>query len=314
MLVNNVGLAGRYRITKIKDGLITYKGKWFDNLITNAGLDGLLISDNNYRFIFDRCQLQLGAGQQTPAFSDVNLAQFVLWTRFYDHNSNKQEQGINKQERYYWNRAYIRMPAKKEPYQIAELGVKNSYGYYLLSRALIKDDAGNNTTIAVLAGEELEVVWELRLYYNPDYEKKGSFKLIKNNGSYDVINYHLKPIQIEGSNGFVIDNFTGTYYELMPNKTELLDVRASADSWCKSRLYANNYLTRKDYIPGTFRRELFLYVNTNFSYNEELAQGFNAIYLNLGNNCRYQILLDKTIKKTNEQKLTLNFSYSIGRK
>ena len=69
--MNNTGVVGKYK-------LVVHKGNpeeptqvvdWFDNLITNQGLDSLGFRGNGSNFYY----CKVGSGSTTPAVTDVGL-------------------------------------------------------------------------------------------------------------------------------------------------------------------------------------------------------------------------------------------------
>lgn len=147
------GVSGRYKFVAHKpDGTSRDLTDWFDNLITNVGLDRMGVGG-----FADKCRV--GTGSTAPVNSNTALeaqvgeADIHSATEGYDAATNL----------YGWRRVTYRFPAGTTTGNLSEVGVGWSGGA-LFSRALIKDGGGNPVTITVLADEMLDVVYELRMY------------------------------------------------------------------------------------------------------------------------------------------------------
>lgn len=158
------GVAGFYKIEAIR---VDPNGEeisrrvvadWFENLITNQGLDRLATNYANENFPY----CLVGSGATAPANGDTALVSPVASTSTQLSTSS----GAQPSAPYYgyWRRQY-RFGTGVAAGNLAEVGVGwGPSGNVLFSRALIKDSSGNPTTITVLADEILDVTYEVRNY------------------------------------------------------------------------------------------------------------------------------------------------------
>ncbi len=159
------GFSGRYQFIKHKadtDGNVIPGTDeivlpWFDNLITNAGLDflGSSTSDN---LLF----CQIGTGNTDPALTDTALATRVSGTSDAGLGGAS---GVSGDNTYLYRRVSRRFPAGTiHGVNLAEVGMAQTTSGTLFSRSLLKDALGATTTITLESDEVLDVVYELRCY------------------------------------------------------------------------------------------------------------------------------------------------------
>lgn len=155
----HVGIGGYFRLECVKDdGRSFWLTDWFHNNVTNAGLD--MIATNSSRY---NC-CQVGSGTAAPSNGDTTLQTFVAGT------SSDSSQGSTYQTATapYYTENYIRFDFAINQVigNISELGVgpSASTGTTLFSRELIRDAAGNPTTISIPSNSQLRVHYKLRNY------------------------------------------------------------------------------------------------------------------------------------------------------
>lgn len=150
----NVGLKARYRLHTEKRGKVTKSTGWFDNLITDAGLNNIGL----YNYWPMYCSV--GSSSATPRFTDTQLG-----SRIASIGSSDGRYGgfrVDSANRYAVFRWTYTFPAGTATGNIAEVGVgPQPNGLNISSRARILDSGGVPTTITVLSDEDLVVVWEL---------------------------------------------------------------------------------------------------------------------------------------------------------
>lgn len=170
-------LRGLYKLTvrDAKTGKVTKETPWFENLITNAGLDGIWGgTPTGFQYIFAACYV--GTGNTAPAYTDVTLTTFLASTN---------QLGTTPMSSW----VYVAAAGSVPPYwtstgqwtfgvgvatgTLSEVGIGNGNftppstgSYTLFSHALIVDGSGNPTTITVLSNEQLTVSYTLQLYWN----------------------------------------------------------------------------------------------------------------------------------------------------
>lgn len=147
------GVAGRYKFIAHKpDGSSRDLTDWFDNLITDGGLERMGTGGTT-----EKCRV--GSGNTTPNNTDTALVAQVAEADIYSYT----EGADTDTNLYAWRRIVYRFAVGAAAGNLSEVGVGWAGGA-LFSRALIKDGVGNPTTITVLSDEILDVVYELRMY------------------------------------------------------------------------------------------------------------------------------------------------------
>ena len=159
----SLGLRGRFKLEVINSrGEVTKKLDWFANLITDHGLDlfsGLAPGAERsqiFNGILDRCSV--GTSSTPPAVTDGALGAEVAGSTSVFASSSS----IDAPGRYLSFQVTYSFGVGAATGNLSELGIGSNVSH-LFSRALIKDGAGNPTTITVLADESLRVSYELRV-------------------------------------------------------------------------------------------------------------------------------------------------------
>lgn len=157
----NASVVGRYRmVIKKANGEIREDTGWFENLITNLGLNK--IADGPFPNVCSRCCV--GSGAATPLPTDVKLQSHVatkLGQLSLTHGN------VITEPIYGWSRSVFQFAEGAAAGTLAEVGVGwggNTTGIDLFSRARIKNSLGEEILLTVLSDEILEVTYELRLY------------------------------------------------------------------------------------------------------------------------------------------------------
>ena len=161
-------VSGRYKIEKgiESTGEKTYEGGWFNNLVTNNGLD-IMETTKTY---LQSCSV--GTSATTPLFTDTALGALKASTT----TAQAVSYGVSGTVPYYmYVRITYRFAAGVAAGNIAEVGVGTS-ATNLFSHALILNSSSSPTTITVLSDEYLDVTYELR-YYMPTTDVTGAFNL-----------------------------------------------------------------------------------------------------------------------------------------
>ena|SRR5690554_1080715 len=149
----NVSVSGEYRIQKYKKDILVGDTGWFDNLITNNGLDNLTLA-NQFA-----ASCHLGAGNTPPSFSDT-----ALQIPIKNIGRQSASASIDQANRYWIEENVYFFAAPGVNQNFSEIGITSSAGNPgLVSRALILDTFGNPTTLTQLADEDLVVTYRLKL-------------------------------------------------------------------------------------------------------------------------------------------------------
>lgn len=155
--INAGTVGGKFRMVAIKpDGTERILADWFDNLITDAGMDRMATGGAVMS------QAVVGSSNAAPTNSNVAMGTLVAMTGAVTAGV----QGNASSAPYFgWYRKTFRFAVGTAAGTLREVGVAWDYGSGgLFSRALIKDSAGDPTEVVVLADEVLDVTYELRLY------------------------------------------------------------------------------------------------------------------------------------------------------
>jgi hypothetical protein len=149
-----VGMQGRYKIEAIQpDGTTRLLADWFDNLITDIGMNRLGAGAS-----VQWCSV--GTGTTQPVQGDTGLQAPIAFTNTYTTSYAAQSSAP-----YYQTNTRIFTFAQGAVVgNISEVGVGwSGTNGTLFSRARIKDGGGVDTTITVTAIEQLSVTYQLRL-------------------------------------------------------------------------------------------------------------------------------------------------------
>lgn len=162
----NVGVAGKYKFEAFKqdangieiEGSRRVAADWFDNLITNAGMDGL--GTTYVTSLILACRV--GTGSTPAAVTDTALVSQLAATT----TINTVASGAASTAPYYgWLRRTFRFAAGIAAGNVSEVGIATTTtGGILFSRALIVDGGGTPITLTILSDELLDVVYEYRVY------------------------------------------------------------------------------------------------------------------------------------------------------
>lgn len=157
---------GRYRLSVCgADGQAKRETPWFDNLITDNGLD--LMYSGGY---LSACAV--GTSNAAPAVTDAQLGALLASTTNVSRSDGK---NIATSPYYLFQVATFEFGLGDVVGNVAEVGV-GSNATNLFSRALIEDSGGNPTTITVLSDEILRVEYELRVSI-PEVDTSGTFDI-----------------------------------------------------------------------------------------------------------------------------------------
>lgn len=173
-------VSGKYKaVVRGPDMAVRRETGWFDNIVTNAGIQMLLggasSTSGTESFNISCC---VGSGNATPTAGDTQLASFVAGSQNGAVISSGSTR--NSTTAPYYSRIEItwRFGMGAAAGNISEVGVANlganpNASTILFSRALIRDASGNPTTITILSDEYLDITYHLYIY--APAETTGSF-------------------------------------------------------------------------------------------------------------------------------------------
>lgn len=187
----SVGIEGRYKLVAHKaDGTSRVVADWFDNLVLDSGLERLGTGG-----VVGTCVV--GSDSTPPAVGQSSLFALVASTT----TQQSLERGTAVDNTYVYFRKTFRFAIGAAAGNLSEVGV--GWGSTtLFSRALIKDDLGNPTTITILADEVLDVIYEARLYPN-----LADQTFIVNISGVNYT-FTLRPVAVTGTNSIYSVSYT----------------------------------------------------------------------------------------------------------
>lgn len=159
-------LSGHFRLRKgvvMPDGSEKTTGGtgWFDNLITNRGMNAIGEQGQDASSLLAACQV--GTGSVTPTFADTTLSNLIATTTTVLSDTYSMVVGP---PRYGRRTIVFRFAQGAAAGNLTEVGIsyQRTANGLLYSRALIQDASGNPTVLTVLPTEFLDVEYETRLY------------------------------------------------------------------------------------------------------------------------------------------------------
>jgi len=304
MQLLNLGLKGKYCIHKVINpgSILEYKIpllSWFDNLITNAGLD-MFCSNTG----LSTCGYgHVGSSNTTPNVGDTQLGASLVSNGVSQYSNTVGNYGSPNYTKY-WRSVHRYLPGIGTG-NIAEVGIGTSTKTtpYLFSRALILDAYGTPTTITKLSDETLDVTYELQLQF-PISDFTGSFTLSGDKGA--SYTYTGRSSRISSSPGLS----GGAPYSLgIGPVLYVYNGSLGTITAYPSGSVTNKTATVNSYTPGSYTRT-YLISSTINEFN--LSGGISCIEIYTQNG-GFQFQLNSAIPKTSTDSFTLNFSLGISR-
>lgn len=298
----NAAVSGRFKFEAFKadkngneiEGTRRVLADWFDNLITNNGLNLIGSSVSGGYLLY----CQVGSGSTAPANGDTALVSRISGT----NTSTSTSSGNQSTEPYFcWRRRTYRFSAGQAAGNISEVGVGPATTGNLFSRALILDGDGDPTTITVLSDEVLDVTYELRVYPpTVDWEDTVSISGV----SYDLI-------------GRASEVTTGHWNISAGGSAMTASVPTAYNGTIGSitgspsgSFSAGTSVSTQSYSSGTHQKDA---IGSWGLSNGNLAGGITAIDIAFGFGM-YQFGIDPAIPKTSSTVLDLTFRISWARK
>lgn len=277
----------------------------FKNLIVDQGLNNAASTAINT--LVTRCKVGTSSG--IPTTSDTALGQQVgsytpVVTSTYNHSSGNPVW-------YTYGRYTYTFPVGSVNGALREIGFFDSSDN-MFSHALIKDGAGNPTTVTVLADEQLFVTYEVRKYPLAT-DQTGSFTLTIN-GTDTSFTYTARPALINtiisshywhGSHQLGVDTNTDNNiiaYLVAYESQELGTVTGTPTGTAVA-----GSGTIDTYIEDSFKSTL------NCVFDPAVANftnGIGSMVLNRG----FQVSFNPPIPKTSDRRLVLPLSIIYSRK
>lgn len=309
----HLGLEGRFKFVATKlDGSQRVLADWHENLILDAGLERLGTDG-----VWDRCYV--GAGNTAPAAGQTALVSPVASTT----NVTAIAGGTNTPTNTYcFARQTYRFAAGVAAGNLSEVGVGWATG--LFSRALIKDEEGDPTTITVLSDEFLDVTYEARMY---PVMTDQVFTVTINGTPYE---FTARPVRFSGnhgsgnlewptrlaallSNGMIAAGGGAGASAMQAYGTDASLAAVTASSINGTQLVSNGSTGNASnfigsYASGSYERS----IRTTFG----IAAGSSAFggFVVISYCGDYQMVVDPPLPKDGTKVLTLDFTVSWGRR
>lgn len=257
----------------------TLRTPWFDNLITNAGLDQLGDTSSGYVSSLKYCRI--GTGNTAPSNSNVNLVAQVGATNTAGLGAGV---GISVDGTYIYNRVSRRFNAGTiNGVNLAEVAMARAATGDVFSRALITDALNNPITIALDSDEILDVVYELRAYL-PVQDQ--TFDVTIDGVATTVTQrYSTKTAQIVAFAGWLGYPFMmaagvseWSLYGVAYETQTLVAAGAGMDSPFGGTSQCNS-IAYSTYVSGTYTRTATLTYNIT---NANFTTGIGSLYVGTG--------------------------------
>lgn len=198
---------GLYKATVRRHGKVIAVREWWDNLITDAGLEGL----GEAKALFRYCMV--GTGNTTPVVGDTTLQAQVASLDYQASAGTSSNGVVTTTPRYGWERRTYPFAQGAVTGNIAEVGVGWTTTN-VFSRSLV------SPAITLLSIDQLTVTYEIRMYVPVETTDDviGTVDI-----SLTTYNYTVRPLYANTSARMQ------TNFGWSPN---LLALQAVARSWC----------------------------------------------------------------------------------
>jgi len=310
-----VKFAGRFRITVTGgDGTIKQDTGWFDNLITNQGLD--MIGNASIigglsgipKIVTGVCGV--GTSSATPAFTDTVLGAQLATHNAFNGTGNFASTTYVPGPPAYWSGLVVYNWSQGAVVgNLTEVGVglipNSSTTLYTFSRALILDGSGNPTTLPVIASDTLSVTYELRMYLDlTDHTYSITIGGTGYSGTYRMATvsaptgYYNNEIDYNFfSPPNVVSYGTGALVPVTSTPTTTLSTTSSGSVSLVTPYAVGTYFAS---FAGTIP------ANTGIAINVALI----LFYTNMGS---WQFSVSPTWNRATYQQITVNFNVSWAR-
>lgn len=306
----NQKLSGRFTKIEIKhkDGTSTIHEP-FDNLITDAGLDYL----NNNTVATASAHCAVSSNTDTPAITDTSVLNQVGPTSSGIVPTDYTNSGGVPFWFYQMERTYS-FPLGSVSGNISKIYIINTASFsgtkIVFSSALIKDGAGNPTTISVTSEDQLFITWRVRSIVNI-LSETGTIP-ISFDGVMTNVNYELKNANL-GDNSTIYNpgsNIATAYSYAYFLETDVLGSITSRPAGTSVNVNAPS----TEYINGTFYRDYVANLNTSQG-NYPTGIGSMCFGGTSGTISRlaFQVSFNPKLPKTADKTLSLPFRISWGR-
>jgi hypothetical protein len=291
------GLSGRYRLERYRHGVLQEQTPWFDNLITDAGLNSFGVGFPSAALVY------LGTGSSSPTAADTGLSGTLLASR--SGGSTSWSASTDSDPPFHRAITVTTFAIGEVIGTVAEIGIGYGGGITLLfSRSLVRDIDGNMTAITFTAVDQAIVYYELRQYFSLD-DIETSITI--NETEHAVILRpafvesldHWKPVfsaRIRANHMVAYTGDIGTVY-LGPSGTALSSAQ----------------IIEEPYVAGSLRRGASTYWHPGTGSGTFMSFRMAFTYPGSSYAGTYQFSIDPTITKSDRQTLRMDFECTWAR-
>ena len=299
-------ISGRYKLKKCKK---TKTGKeydivetgWFDNLITNTGLNSFLGANNPIQSVV------VGSGNSTPLITNTALDTLVA-----DSGSiGIVNYGIYEYSTGLWclyANYYKQFDEGEAAGNLQEVGIYDSNDA-LTSRALILDSGGSPTSLTIASNEFLTVYYSLRKY--PKLTKTtGNVTFTGSKGGsydYEVLPYINSNCTAYGSSSSLDVNSFRCFSRPAVLGDFLSDFSGADQYWYGASYCVQSVLS---YISGSYYRDFRCFFE--IADCNDTSHGIQGFRLFIGR-CYWKFIFDPYIPKRDTDELTIIVRTSVAR-
>lgn len=290
---------------------------WFDNIITNNGLDwvgntapaGAAYGGRPIMNAVAACRV--GSGSTPAAATDTGLVSHIAGTSTQQANLTGHQTATAPQ--YNWYRRTFRFSTGVAAGNLSEVGIFTALtGGICWSRALI-EAAGVPTTITILSDETLDVIYELRLYVT---QTDAASTIVISGVNYNTVvraangnasslpGWELNTSPSSGQIGLLTD----TPSHQTAYATQVLGAITGIPAGAGTNL--NHVFTKGSYTNGTYYLDHTCVMNLN---SANVAGGIGSFVISTVSLGSYQISVTPKIPKDATKKLTIGMRVGWGR-
>lgn len=303
IITNKLGLAGRYKVEAVNatTGQRRLLADWFDNLITNEGLNQI-----KQTAVGTHCFV--GNGSNPPSVNDASLQSLVASTGTLQSSNQTSQLAVSP---YYWSAVLTyRFAQGAAAGNLSEVGIGQAGQSWIFSRALIKDVNGTPTTVTVTASEFLDISYELRTYIPMN---DVTFTRTIGGVNYDVL--------MRAANGNNSNDWAPFWILLSgaPNNMNIFcysgNIGATVLTTPSSLITGNmRSMTTAAYVNNSLKRSFSRTLGLN---EDNAAGGIRSILLSTNGTTgigAYQFQFTPSLPKNASNMLTLSFEISWARR
>ena len=301
----NTAVGGRYRV-EVSDaatGELKKDTGWFDNLITNQGLDtfGTMTSGAS-----NITTCRVGSGTATPVVTDVGLQTPLNGTAYYTWFSNTFTQIPNIPRKFSTTYRY-NFAAGAVVGTIREVTVGwDTNNVSAFSRSLLKDVGGNPIEVTVTSNDLVTIYYELSTYVTT----VDTISTVGIGGkSYTLT---IRPLRVTrdmtyawASAGAAFSASRDLYYVVSADIGTMTRDGTSSINYTTS----SSSHTIANYVSGSYERTLTLNI-TNGSLIKVRALFLSTSYICVG---QWGFIFDRDVVKAANQKLDFTVKMKWGR-